>query len=130
MILAVGIDSVEVNRFKNWKNYNKRQLLRIFSQEEINYSFANKANYMQRLAARFAAKEAFFKAFSTAFPLLKTPFLTLAKHCSITKKSNIPSIKVNWKEISKKNPLLNIKIFVSLTHTRLTATAIIILEKL
>ena len=68
MILGIGIDSVEIKRFEPWTSYSKNRLARIFSEHEITYSLSNPKKAAERLAARFAAKEAFFKALSQSFP--------------------------------------------------------------
>jgi holo-[acyl-carrier protein] synthase len=60
-----GIDILEVGRLERAVLKNGYRLLRrIFRDNEINYC-ARKINKYQHLAARFAAKEAFFKALKT-----------------------------------------------------------------
>ena len=63
---GLGIDIVEINRFKDWYTKPKKELERIFSGEEIDYCLENKEKSAERFAARFAAREAFFKAFQSA----------------------------------------------------------------
>jgi holo-[acyl-carrier protein] synthase len=60
----VGIDLVEVERIKKLQaRYGNRFLRRIFTEAEIRYSFrARSDRCYERLAARFAAKEAVIKA--------------------------------------------------------------------
>ena len=59
----LGIDLIEVSRIKKFiDSKSKQQLLRIFTQTEIDYAFLSHNKY-QRFAARFAVKEAFYKAF-------------------------------------------------------------------
>ncbi len=62
MIYGIGIDVVHVPRLKiaveRWGN---KFLRRVFTDDEISYSFRKKDAYPS-LAARFAAKEAFIKA--------------------------------------------------------------------
>jgi holo-[acyl-carrier protein] synthase len=61
--MNIGIDIEEVERFvKHVKD--KKFLGRIFAKEELSYSILRK-NAAQCLAARFAAKEAVWKALST-----------------------------------------------------------------
>ena len=64
MILGIGTDVVQVSRFERWRKYKKEQLLRIFSPQELNDCFVEGVLNIEKLASRFAAKEAFFKAFS------------------------------------------------------------------
>jgi len=63
MIVGLGIDIVDNNRIK--KIYNKfgdKFLNKIYTINEINYITQNKNKLIYRLANRFAAKEAFYKA--------------------------------------------------------------------
>jgi holo-[acyl-carrier protein] synthase len=61
--MNIGIDIEEVKRFvKHVKD--KKFLERVFAKEELSYSISRK-NAAQCLAARFAAKEAVWKALST-----------------------------------------------------------------
>lgn len=63
MRLAVGIDLVEVSRIaESLEHFGERFLRRIFTEGEIAYATAAPALTHQRLAARFAAKEAAIKA--------------------------------------------------------------------
>ncbi|MDR0800769.1 MAG: holo-ACP synthase [Endomicrobium sp.] len=60
--MNIGIDIEEVKRFVKYIK-NKKYLDRVFAKEEISYSLTKK-NAAQCLAARFAAKEAVWKALS------------------------------------------------------------------
>jgi holo-[acyl-carrier protein] synthase len=61
--LRVGIDLVLVSRIaESLERFGDRFLLRIFTDEEIAYAAAAPAQRAERLAARFAAKEATIKA--------------------------------------------------------------------
>lgn len=65
MVLGIGIDIIEIDRIKqSVDNYGDRFLKKIFTEKEINYS-QTKANKYQHFAARFAAKEAIYKALSS-----------------------------------------------------------------
>jgi len=61
MIIGIGIDILEVGRVQKAIEQNARFLNRVFTEKEIQYSQPKKSKF-QHLAARFAAKEAFFKA--------------------------------------------------------------------
>lgn len=59
---AIGIDIVEIKRLKKaHKKWGKSFLTKIFTSKEMAYANKKKFPY-QHLAARFAAKEAIFKA--------------------------------------------------------------------
>ena len=66
MIFGIGTDMIEVERVaeKIGKNSGFREL--VFSKKEIAYCEA-KTNKYEHYAARFAAKEAFFKALGTGW---------------------------------------------------------------
>lgn len=65
-ILGIGIDLIEVDRIKAaYERWGERFLSKVFTEEEARYCFRKKEPYPS-LAARFAAREAGFKAFSQA----------------------------------------------------------------
>lgn len=62
MTAGIGVDVVEIDRLKKVSRQWRRSFLKkIFTEGELRYSFARRFPY-QHLAARFAAKEAVFKA--------------------------------------------------------------------
>jgi holo-[acyl-carrier protein] synthase len=65
MIVGTGVDITEVARIKAAvERFADRFLKRVFTPEEVRYCMS-KANAGERLAARFAAKEAAMKAIGT-----------------------------------------------------------------
>ncbi len=65
--LRVGIDLVQVSRVaESLQRFGDRFLRRVFTEGEISYATADPAQMAERLAARFAAKEATLKALSLA----------------------------------------------------------------
>jgi holo-[acyl-carrier protein] synthase len=65
MIVGTGVDIAEVARIKAaLERFGDRFLKRVFTPEEARYSLG-KPNTAERLAARFAAKEAGMKAIGT-----------------------------------------------------------------
>ena len=70
MIVGIGIDLVEVVRFKKWIQ-NPQMIERFFNKNEISFvsncelSERQISALSQKLAVRFAAKEAFSKAIGT-----------------------------------------------------------------
>lgn len=68
--MRVGVDLVEVFRIRGLVDRRgERALHRLFSHEELAYALqASRPLAFQRLAARFAAKEAFRKALGKAVP--------------------------------------------------------------
>ena len=65
MIVGTGVDIAEVDRIQAAvKRFGDRFLRRVFTPAEVSYCMA-KPNAAERLAARFAAKEAGMKAIGT-----------------------------------------------------------------
>ena len=126
-MIGIGIDSIEINRFKAWHHFSNQQLLRIFSPSEIAHCREKPFLSAQRFAARFASKEALFKAWYNAIPNFHFPFLRFCKAVSIEKGDyNEPRV-ILFQELF---PTLTHSIIphISITHTKTTATAIALLE--
>jgi len=121
MIRGIGIDSVEIHRFAQWHTYAQKKLLRIFSEQEIAYCLRDERNSTERFAVRFAAKEAFFKAFSYAYPEVYIPFLTMCRYVSIQKRAGRPFLCIEQLN-------LEMRCHLSLTHTDNVAMAFVVIE--
>jgi holo-[acyl-carrier protein] synthase len=124
MILGVGTDLAEVKRIRDSvTRFGDRFLNRIYTEGERKYALS-KANWAERLAARFAAKEAGMKAIGTGW-----------------------SHNVNWRDLAVVNepsgrPTLQLSgaaadiacklgvktLSLSLSHTAEVAFAVVILE--
>ena len=131
-IAGIGIDSVEIERFSQWADYPVEKLQKTHSEKEIAYCLANKEKSAERFAARFAAKEAFFKALSQIVPNHTIPFLTICKNTQVTQETNgNPQLLIHWETLLQnqptkpKNPYRS---HISITHTKTIATAIVIVE--
>jgi phosphopantetheine--protein transferase-like protein len=122
-MIKIGIDSIEIARFIPWTQYPKKKLLRVFTSEEISYCFLNSEKAPERLAARFSAKEAFYKAFAPLLPR-PVPFLVVAKSCSISVTTTGAPFIIFPLE---KWGLPPHQIELTLTHTKTTATAMVLL---
>lgn len=131
MIVGIGIDLVEIKRFAHWYKRPKKELLRLFSPEEITYCLSNKAKNTERFAVRFAAREACYKALCNIIPQESLPFLKFCRTIRIESRKP-PQLLIDWGSIIK-NPSLNAKNimpFLSLSHTKTIATAMVILERI
>jgi len=65
MVIGIGIDIIEIDRIKkSVDEYGDQYLQKVYTPDEIKYCLAKKNKY-QHLAARFAAKEAIYKAISS-----------------------------------------------------------------
>ncbi|MGL4562140.1 MAG: holo-ACP synthase [Brevinema sp.] len=120
MIVGLGTDIVAVSRMENFiTNKSLERLRRVFTQTECDYAFSS-INSSERLAARFAVKEAFFKAFGFGH------FFEIELcHCASKKPyiNLLGDTKKKW--IQKGSP----KILVTLSHTTTYAVATVIMEQ-
>ena len=67
MVFGIGIDIIEIDRVKNSvEKYGDHFLKKVYTQTELDYCLS-KGNKYQHLAARFAAKEAVYKALTTGW---------------------------------------------------------------
>ena len=123
MQVKTGTDIIEVERIKeSIEKLGDKFLNRVFTEKEIKYCEEKKITKYEHYAARFAAKEAIFKAIS---PLLDNKF------------------SIDWTDIeilndnqgrpyvlSAKDNLNNINIDISLSHIKeyALATAVALLE--
>src|SRR3978361_311958 len=124
MIDGLGIDMVDVDRIagKISKEAGFREL--VFSPGEIAYC-ETKANKFEHYAARFAAKEAFFKALGTGWAE-GTAFSAV----EITNNtSGQPDLNLLGRTRDRLAPLKINKILVSLSHIKTMASAVVIIEK-
>ena len=137
MILGIGVDVSEPSRFQNWKNYSHEKLLKVFSEEELSYlSKECGASVEQFFASRFAAKEAFFKALSTALVNLGLnsqtfPFEFARKHVEVVKSTwDLPILKVDWEAFEEKIrvSIPKMEIYLSLSHEKSLGIAFVILS--
>jgi holo-[acyl-carrier protein] synthase len=128
MIIGIGIDSVEINRFSRWHTYKRSMLERIFTKQEIDYCLKNPRLSSERFAARFASKEALYKALGNNKLRGTISFLSIARCIEIKKNANGSVVlRAPWDRILKDTK--NVCSWLSLTHTRTTAIAWVILER-
>lgn len=107
-----GIDIVEIKKLeKTVKRWGKTFLERVYTAQELAYS-QNKRHPLQHLAARFAAKEAVFKALGTS------PSLSFKDIEIVNDANGKPFCKIKNKKTS---------IALSLSHTDNYAVACAIL---
>ena len=115
MIVGIGIDMIKIEKMRqSLEKWGDGFLKRVFNKEEVKNISKGKM-YYQRLAARFAAKEAIIKAISKEYPLALTDISIL------NRKNGAPYCKF------KKN--LAIDIFLSITHIEDYAVACAVAQK-
>lgn len=115
MVFGIGVDIIEVDRIRKIAEKNPQFLKKIYTSQEIQSCMAKKNKY-QHLAARFAAKEAFFKALGRRIGWTDVGLINLP--------SGKPQMKINSLE---KLPFK--KTQVSISHLKEHAIAVVVLEK-
>jgi holo-[acyl-carrier protein] synthase len=127
MIVGLGIDSVEIDRFRHWRTYSPVRLKKLFSEAEIVHCTAISLKSAERFAARFAVREAFFKALGTVSQK-QLPFFRVCRAVSMNQKGqDYGRISVDWATLGVANEGFECQ--VSITHTRSIATAVVIIQK-
>lgn len=125
MIYGVGIDLVENERLtKIIAKWNSKFLERVFSEGEIIYCSKHVQSAIH-YSARFAAKESFLKALGIGLGM----GVKLREIEVVHDPNGKPDLMLRGEakaQIEKRNIE---KIYLSLTHTRNYATAIVLLEK-
>lgn len=115
MIVGVGIDMIKIEKLESaiakWGDSFRD---RVFNPEEL-ANISQGKMYYQRLAARFAAKEAVIKAISKEYPLALTDIIIL------NKENGAPYCKF------KKG--IGVDIFLSITHIEDYAVACAVAQK-
>jgi holo-[acyl-carrier protein] synthase len=123
MIAGIGIDLIEVEKVA--KNMHSEVYLRkVFTEAEIE-ECRSAVNSAERLAGKFAAKEAFMKAIGKG--IRQGVWFTQIE--VLNEESGAPYIRVNGEIETSMNELGVKHIRVSVTHTKSTAAAIVTLEQ-
>ena len=126
MIFGIGIDTIEVDRIaKSIETYGDQFLNRIYSEGEIAYCH-NKPHAAEHYAARFAAKEAYAKAIGTG---VRKYFIW--KEVEVGRYSyGRPYIILSerMQEVARRITKQDIRIQLSITHTKHIAEAIVTIE--
>ncbi len=124
MIIGVGIDNVQSERMKEMLlKWADRVENRVFDEEELEYSKSKGETHLH-LAARFAAKEALFKALGKGLSEGMTWTDVMVQNDEAGK----PHIHLKRKAKEIADQMGVATIHVSLTHTDESAMAVVILE--
>lgn len=124
MIVGLGIDIIEIEKLRAaLGRHGDRLRDRIFTKTEIHYC-DNRTNRFQHYAARFAAKEALFKALGTGWS--KGIGWHDAEVFNLS--TGQPQLLLSGKACNIATQLGATKFWVSLTHTDHYAVAEVILE--
>jgi holo-[acyl-carrier protein] synthase len=121
MILGIGTDIIETERIREMiAKWDTHFIEKVFTKTEIEYC-KTKSNPVPHFAARFAAKEAFYKALpkNRNYPLSW-------QHIEVINKDGKPTIKF----YSDREEHKHITIHLSLSHTEDSAVATVVIEHL
>ena len=123
LLLNVGVDVIDVDRVKQVHERQKdRFLKRVFTQEEQEYCFSKSYPY-PHLAARFAAKEAVSKAFSTGIGKLFSWTSSSVYHGPRMQ----PLVRLDEQGEALLKALGGSEVRITLSHTKTTAVAVAVL---
>ena len=124
-MIGVGSDIIEVDRVEGaFNRHGDRFLKRIFTTEERDYCFSMKKPF-PHLAARFAAKEAVSKSFTTG----------IGRHLRWTsvsiynKSRGQPLVRLDEKGLDLLRKVGATDVLVTLSHTRIYANAVAVLVR-
>jgi holo-[acyl-carrier protein] synthase len=121
MVLGLGIDIIEIDRIRqSIENYGERFLNKVFTPEEIRYC-NSKFNKFQHYAARFAAKEAVYKALTSGWKSsLRWKDIEIQNDSA-----GMPSINTSGKLKSFLSEDAQLRISISHSESYVTSVAII-----
>lgn len=120
MIVGIGLDLAEVARYRFDEAALAWFARKIYTEEEFAYAM-RKANWSERLAGFFAAKEATRKAFGHAIPW---------RQVGVTHElSGKPTIRFygNAEQLPDRRGIT--RLHLTITHTKAIAAAVVILER-
>jgi holo-[acyl-carrier protein] synthase len=124
MVIGVGIDVIQNERIReSLERFGSRFLNRIYTETEISY--CNKcADPGIHFAARFAAKEAAFKALGTGWAAgVKWKDVEVQRLAS-----GQPELHLYGEALARATSMGGTRYHVSLTHDQLVSCAVVLLE--
>lgn len=125
MIFGIGTDIIEVERMKKHLENNDALRVKLYTEAEKKYCEKGKVTMYQCYAARFAAKEAFFKALGTGYRYGMAFHEIEVLNDELGKPFVNPHGKV--KEYLEEKKIRSIHL--SISHVKEMANAFVVLEK-
>jgi len=125
MIFGTGTDIIEIRRIENSIARSDAFVNKIFTEAEQAYCKKQKAGIFQSFAARYAAKEAVFKALGTGYRY----GMAFREIEVINDKLGKPEVMVYGKVKVFVNEQKITGIHLSLSHVKEMALAFVVLEK-
>jgi holo-[acyl-carrier protein] synthase len=121
-VIGVGIDAVEIERFREVLRRRPRVRTRLFSAAEESL-VGRRSDPVPSLAARFAAKEAVMKALSTGIGGVDFADIEV-----LSRPSGAPRLEVSGRAAARAAALGVTAWHVSLSHTDSHATAVVVAD--
>ncbi|MFQ6777804.1 MAG: holo-ACP synthase [Alphaproteobacteria bacterium] len=125
MIIGIGIDLVENDRFLDWSTFKKQ---RIFTQSELEHANNDNANSEKHLANCWAAREACLKALGTGFG----ENISFSDISVIHNDSGCPKLLITGGAsaiLKEKAGTDNVAVHLSITDQDNYSAAVVIIEK-
>lgn len=122
MKIKCGTDIIEIERIKeSIESLGEKFLNKVFTKNEIQYCESKKSQKYQHYAARFAAKEALFKAISES--LIDKFSLGWCDYEILNDETGKPNVKITGIDLSN---IENIDLSISHCKQYAVATAVVI----
>jgi holo-[acyl-carrier protein] synthase len=124
MIIGTGVDIVEIARFRKVvERLKDRFILRVFTAAEQQFCNARR-DPIPHFAARFAAKEALFKALGTGW----AKGVTWLDVEVLRERQDAPTMTLHGEALRYSETMGAQKVHLSLSHSEQLAVAMVILE--
>ena len=125
MIAGIGVDIVDIARIQALLDrYGDRFLRRVYTEAEVEYALRG-VNKAERLAGRFAVKEAMMKALGTG----KSKGILWKDVETVRGRSGKPEVHLHGQAVKWAKMAGGGAVHVSITHDGGKAVAFVILEK-
>jgi holo-[acyl-carrier protein] synthase len=132
VILGVGVDLVDIARVEDLiASRGDRALARLFTPQEVAYAMSRAQPYVH-LAARIAAKEAAYKALSSApggGDVGKGGAIAWRDMEVVSDGAGRPGLVLHGAAGERAEDLGVTRVWLTLSHSRATAGAVVILER-
>ena len=120
MLTGIGIDVVEINRFRAAMQRHPRMLDRLFTKAEQKYCLGRKKSYLH-FAVRFAAKEAILKSLGTGRSGIGWKDVEVKRASTGAPEVILHEKAVN---ITSKKGISKVMVSLAFSHTNAVATAV------
>ena len=126
MIAGIGLDLVDIARVESLLvRFPVRAATKLFTERERAYALS-RANPARHFAARFAAKEAAFKALAGSEQARAISWKDIEV---LANEDGSPRLELHGLAAARANELDVTRVHVTLTHSHETAAAVVILER-